>query len=62
MIKIISKVLKCSKGATAMEYGLIAALISVSMILVVSNLGTEISSTLGVVDTELGETNSGTNQ
>lgn len=53
MIKIISNLMKCSKGATAMEYGLIAALISVSMILVVSNLGTEISSTLGVVDSTL---------
>lgn len=45
--------MKCSKGATAIEYGLIAALISVSMILVVGNLGTEISSTLGVVDSTL---------
>lgn len=45
--------MKCSKGATAMEYGLIAALISVSMIVVVSNLGAEISSTLGVVDSTL---------
>lgn len=53
MIKLISNLKKCSKGATAMEYGLIAALISVSMILVVSNLGTEISSTLGVVDSTL---------
>jgi pilus assembly protein Flp/PilA len=39
-------------GATAIEYGLIAALIAVVIIAAVTTVGTELSNTLGIGDTE----------
>ena len=53
MLKIIRKLIKSKKGATAIEYGLIAALIAVAAIAAMTALGeslqtifTSISSTL----------------
>ncbi|MEL6359750.1 MAG: Flp family type IVb pilin [Pseudomonadota bacterium] len=40
-------------GATAIEYGLIAALIGVAIIAMVRALGTELSATFSEVDSEL---------
>ena len=40
-------------GATAIEYGLIAAGISVAIISVVTSLGTKLNSTFGKVDAAL---------
>ena len=40
MTKFISKFVKDESGATAIEYGLIAALISVVIILAVTTIGT----------------------
>ena len=40
-------------GATAIEYGLIAALIAVAAITAMQSLGTELSSTFNNVETEL---------
>jgi pilus assembly protein Flp/PilA len=41
------------KGATAVEYGLMVALIAVAIIFVVSQLGTNLSGLFGNVGTEI---------
>ena len=46
------------QGATAIEYGLIAALIAVAAITAMQSLGTELSSTFNNVKTELTQANS----
>lgn len=43
------KFIKNSKGATAIEYGLIAALIAVAAITAMSSLGTKLSTTFNTV-------------
>jgi pilus assembly protein Flp/PilA len=45
----IRKLIKDKKGATAIEYGLIAALIAVAAITAMSQLGTQLSDTFGDV-------------
>ncbi len=50
---LIRKVFKNSKGATAIEYGLIAALIAVAAISAMSALGGKISSTFNNVSDNL---------
>jgi pilus assembly protein Flp/PilA len=52
MVKIL-KFLKDDNGATAIEYGLIAAGISVAIITVVGTLGTKLNTTFGKVSTAL---------
>ena len=47
------KMIKNSKGATAIEYGLIAALIAVAAISAMSQLGTKISTTFNNVSSNL---------
>ena len=47
---IIAKFLKDESGATAIEYGLIAAGISVAIIAVVQGLGTKLAATFTKVD------------
>ena len=47
------KMLKDSKGATAIEYGLLAALISIAAIVAMRALGTELAATFGQVTTEM---------
>ncbi|HEY0271185.1 MAG TPA: Flp family type IVb pilin [Sphingomonas sp.] len=47
------KFLKNNKGATAIEYGLIAALIAVAAITAMSSLGTKLSSTFNNVSGHL---------
>jgi pilus assembly protein Flp/PilA len=47
------KMIKNSKGATAIEYGLIAALIAVAAISAMSQLGDKISSTFNNVSSNL---------
>jgi pilus assembly protein Flp/PilA len=49
----IRKFLRDEKGATAIEYGLIAACISVAIIAVVQGLGTKLAATFSKVDTAL---------
>ena len=44
-MKSLAKFVKCESGATAIEYGLIAALIGVAIITVVSQVGGEIKGT-----------------
>ncbi len=57
MIKI-RKMLKDPKGATAIEYGLNAALIAVAAITAMSALGTQLNNTLTKVKTEMARTGS----
>ncbi len=45
----IRKFIKNDKGATAIEYGLIAALIAVAMITAVRAVGTKVGGTFNVV-------------
>ncbi|KLE35732.1 Flp family type IVb pilin [Aurantiacibacter luteus] len=44
-------------GATAIEYGLIAALIAVAAIAALQSLGNELSTTFNNIDTELSTAN-----
>jgi pilus assembly protein Flp/PilA len=47
------KLLKNSKGATAIEYGLIAALIAVAAIAAMQGIGTKLSTTFNNVSNAL---------
>jgi pilus assembly protein Flp/PilA len=53
MSKVIMRFVKDQSGATAIEYGLIAAGISVAIIAVVQGLGTNLKTTFGTVQTAL---------
>ncbi len=57
-MKTFRKMLKDAKGATAIEYGLIAALIAVAAITAMSALGTQLNNTLTKVQTEMAKTGS----
>ena len=52
-MKIVSKIMKNEDGATAIEYGLIAALIAVAAITAMGTLGTKLSNTFGNVSAKL---------
>lgn len=58
MLKI-RKLLKNVKGATAIEYGLIAALIAVAAIAAMGSVGTQLTSTFSGVADNLDDANSG---
>ena len=53
MKNLITRFAKCESGATAIEYGLIAALIAVGIITAASQLGDQISSTFDYIKTEM---------
>jgi pilus assembly protein Flp/PilA len=53
MFKLLARFLKDEAGATAIEYGLIAAGIAVAIIAVVQGLGTNLNSTFGSVQTAM---------
>jgi len=53
MLTTVKRVLKDESGATAIEYGLIAALVSVAAIVTLRSMGTSLDTIFGVVDTEL---------
>jgi len=59
MMKIFRKFRKNESGATAIEYGLIAALIAVAIIGAVSTLGTNISGTFEKVSNAISGTGGG---
>ncbi|WP_443971278.1 Flp family type IVb pilin [Sphingobium sp. CR28] len=52
-MKTFRKMLKNEKGATAIEYGLIAALIAVAAIGAMSSLGTNLTTTFNKVANNL---------
>jgi pilus assembly protein Flp/PilA len=53
MTKLVMRFLKDDTGATAIEYGLIAAGIAVAIIAVVQGLGTQLNTTFSAVSTAL---------
>jgi pilus assembly protein Flp/PilA len=53
MFKNIAKFMNDQKGATAIEYGLIAALIAVVVITALTNIGTSLSTDFANVATNL---------
>ena len=53
MLAFFAKLLKDENGATAIEYGLIAALIAVTAVTVMGTVGTNLSSTFNTVATKL---------
>jgi len=50
---MFARFVKCESGATAIEYGLIAAGISVAIITVVNTLGSQLQSTFSNVSSQL---------
>ena len=62
MFKIFKELYEDQSGATAIEYGLIAALVSVAAIAALTALGTSLNSIFGTVATTLNaaDTNVGT--
>ncbi len=56
-MKIIKKLFKNEEGATAIEYGLIAALIAVAAITAMTSLGTTLGTTFNNISTKM-KTNS----
>jgi len=53
---MLTKFFRDDEGATAIEYGLIAALIAVVIIAAVATLGTNLSSAFNYVSTTVGNT------
>jgi len=53
MSRILSRFVRDESGATAIEYGLIAALIAVVIIGAVSTVGTKLSTTFNTVSTKV---------
>jgi pilus assembly protein Flp/PilA len=53
MTKLVTRFAKDESGATAVEYGLIAAGISISIIAVVQGLGSKLTTTFTAVQTAL---------
>jgi pilus assembly protein Flp/PilA len=56
-MKFINKLLRDEAGATAIEYGLIAALIAVAAITAMQSLGNSLSTTFNTVSTQLDTAN-----
>ena len=52
-MKFIKKIVRNTKGATAIEYGLLAALISVAALTAVGTVGTNLNTTFGTVGSSL---------
>jgi pilus assembly protein Flp/PilA len=53
MTNLVTRFAKDESGATAIEYGLIAAGISVAIITVVNSLGTQLKSTFSNISSQL---------
>ena len=53
MLKTLSAFVKCESGATAIEYGLIAAGISLAIIAVVNGLGTNLNTKFTSINNSL---------
>ena len=61
-MKLINKILRDEAGATAIEYGLIAALIAVASIVAMTSVGTELSATFTTTQTKMAKANSDANK
>jgi pilus assembly protein Flp/PilA len=58
-MKLINRILKDEAGATAIEYGLIAALIAVAAITAMGSLGNSLSNTFNFVSGQMTNAQSG---
>ncbi len=56
-MKFIKKLFRETDGATAIEYGLIAALIAVAAIAAMQGLGNQLKTTFGKTTTEMAKSN-----
>ena len=56
-MKFFNKLIRNEDGATAIEYGLIAALIAVAAIAAMQGLGSQLSQTFNKVTTEMAKGN-----
>lgn len=56
MLRSITRFLRDEEGATAIEYGLIAGLIAAVLVLVLTNLGTQVKSKFSAILVALGGT------
>ena len=56
-MKFLNKLIRDEAGATAIEYGLIAALIAVAAITAMTAVGGEVADTFNTVDTKLDAAN-----
>lgn len=56
-MKFINKLIRDEQGATAIEYGLIAALIAVAAIAAMQSLGSELNTTFNTVQSKMAEGN-----
>jgi pilus assembly protein Flp/PilA len=56
-MKFFTKLLRDEQGATAIEYGLIAALIAVAAITAMQSLGGELNETFSTVESKLNVAN-----
>jgi pilus assembly protein Flp/PilA len=54
-MNFINKLIRDEAGATAIEYGLIAALIAVAAISAMSGLGSQLSTTFNTTSAKMGE-------
>ncbi|HEV2568465.1 Flp family type IVb pilin [Sphingomonas sp.] len=52
-MQFVRKIIRENKGATAIEYGLIAALIAVAAITAMSSLGTKVGTTFNNVSSNM---------
>jgi pilus assembly protein Flp/PilA len=52
-MQFVRKIIRNTKGATAIEYGLIAALIAVAAITAMSSLGTKVGTTFNNVSANM---------
>ena len=53
MTKFMNRFLKDESGATAIEYGLIVALIAVVIVAMVGSIGTKLNTAFGKIDAKL---------
>jgi pilus assembly protein Flp/PilA len=54
MYRVVCELLHDESGATVIEYGLIASLVSISMIVALQAIGISLAGFFGFVSTELG--------
>ena len=59
MKKLMKKSVRDEKGVTALEYGILAALIAAIIILSVQGLGQTIDTTFSTIDSKMSTVNSG---
>lgn len=57
-MNLINALIRDEEGATAIEYGLIAALVSVAIITILTTLGDNLNTTFTTVSDKLGEAGS----